>query len=83
MTQYSIEPKTRKFVKGYGFLSFARQYNKQVLDKGLDASRKEVHKAAEITDAVTKSKNDNVKKREPIEETIIKEILRETLKKVL
>ena len=83
MTQYSIEPKTRKFVKEYGFLSFARQYNKQVLDKGLDASRKEVHKAAEITDAVTKSKNDNVKKREPIEETIIREILRETLRKVL
>ena len=29
MTRYSIEPKTRKYVKGYGFLSFARKYEKQ------------------------------------------------------
>ena len=28
MTQYSTEPKTRKYVKGYGFLSFARKYKK-------------------------------------------------------
>ena len=27
MRQYSIEPKT-KYVKGYGFLSFARKYKK-------------------------------------------------------
>ena len=26
MTQYSIEPRTRKYVKGYGFLSFTRKY---------------------------------------------------------
>ena len=25
MQQYSIEPKRRKYVKGYGFLSFARK----------------------------------------------------------
>ena len=41
MTYYSIEPKTRKYVKGYGFLSFARylsnKYGKQLLDTGLDA----------------------------------------------
>ena len=24
MTRYSVEPRTRKYVKGYGFLSFAR-----------------------------------------------------------
>ena len=29
MTQYSIEPGTGKYVKGYGFLSFARKYKKQ------------------------------------------------------
>ena len=29
MTQYSIEPATGKYVKGYGFLSFARKYKKQ------------------------------------------------------
>ena len=29
MTQYTREPRTRKYVKGYGFLSFARKYWKQ------------------------------------------------------
>ena len=45
MTQYSIEPRSRKNVKGCGFLSFARnlsnKYGKQLLDTatktGLDA----------------------------------------------
>ena len=37
MRQYSIEPRTRKYIKGYGFLSFARKYKKQLLDKGLDS----------------------------------------------
>ena len=40
--RYSIEPRTRKYVKGYGFLSFARKYQKQLLDKGLDASKEVV-----------------------------------------
>ena len=31
MTGYYIEPKTRKYVKGYGFLSFGRKYEKQLL----------------------------------------------------
>ena len=39
MTRYSIEPRTRKYVKGYGLLSFARKYKKQILDKGLNASK--------------------------------------------
>ena len=38
--QYSIEPKTIKYVKGYGFLSIERKNKKQTLDKGLDASKK-------------------------------------------
>ena len=42
MTQYFIEPRTRKYVNGYGFLWFARKYEKQLLDKGLDASKKVV-----------------------------------------
>ena len=71
MTQHSIEPRRRKYVKGYGFLSFARKYRKQLLDTGLDApktaSKKLVHKAAETTgefignkiaNAVAKSKDD-------------------------
>ena len=28
MQRYSIEPRTRKYVKGYGFLSFTRKYKK-------------------------------------------------------
>ena len=67
MQRYSIEPRTRKCVKGYGFLSLARKCKKQLLDAELDslktASKKVVHKAGEflgnkIADAVTKS-NDN------------------------
>ena len=57
MTRYSIEPRTRKYVKGYGFSSFTRnfsiEYKKQLLDTGLDAlktaSKKVVPKAAKET----------------------------------
>ena len=76
MTRHPIEPKTRKYVKGYGFLSFARKYKKQILDKGLDASKKVVHRADEfignkIVDTVTKSNDDSIGKQEPVEEIII------------
>ena len=59
MTQYPIEPRTRKCVRGYGFLPFAsnlsNKYGKQLLDTTtkteLDAlktvSKKVVQKAAE------------------------------------
>ena len=40
MRPYSIEPRARKYVKWYGFLSFARKYKEKLLDKGL-------HKAGE------------------------------------
>ena len=49
MRRYSVEPTTRKYVKGYEFLSFARKYKKQLFDTRLDAlktaSKKVVHKA--------------------------------------
>ena len=36
MTRYSIEPRARRYIKGYGFLPFARnlfnKYGKQLLD---------------------------------------------------
>ena len=52
MWRYSIEPRTRKQIKGYGFLSFARKYKKQFLDTGVDslkaASKKIDHKTGEI-----------------------------------
>ena len=49
-----------KYGKGYGYLSFSRKYKNQLLDTGLDASKKVFHKAGEylgnkIADAVTKS----------------------------
>ena len=58
MTRYSIEPRTRKYVKGYGFLLFSRKYKKRLVHTGLDASKKVVHKAGEFlgnktADAVT------------------------------
>ena len=40
---YSIEPRERRCVKGYGFLSFARnfsdKYSKSLMDKGIDLSK--------------------------------------------
>ena len=57
MTWYTVKTRTRKYVKGHGFLSFARnfsnEYKKQLLDTRLDAlktvSKKVVHEAAEAT----------------------------------
>ena len=47
MTRYSIKPRTRKCVKGYGFISFRRKCKKQLLDTGQDfletVSKKVVH----------------------------------------
>ena len=69
-----MEPRTRKYVKGYGFLSFARKYKKQLLGRELDylktTSKKVVHKTGEflgkkIADAVTKSSNNKIVKQEP------------------
>ena len=59
--KYSAEPRTRKYVKGYGFLSFARkfgdEYGKILIDTarktGIDAaktaSKRVVQKTAEAT----------------------------------
>ena len=45
MTHCSVESRTRKYVKGDGFLSFARnlstKYKKQLSDTGLDALKTE------------------------------------------
>ena len=80
MRQQSIEPRTRKYIKKYGFLLCAKKYKKELFDTGLDslktASKKMVHKAGEfigniIADAVTKSNNNKIVKQEPAEEIII------------
>ena len=75
MTRYSIETRTRK-LKLMDLLSFARKFKRHLLDKGLDASKKVIHKAGEylgdkIADAVIKSNNVNIEKQEPVEEIII------------
>ena len=38
MRRFSIEPRTRTFVKRYGFLSFVKKHKLQLLDRGLDPS---------------------------------------------
>ena len=41
---YSIERRERRYVNGYGFMSFARnfsdKYSKSLMDKGIDVSKK-------------------------------------------
>ena len=41
--RYSIEPRKRIYVKGYGFMSFARnfsdKYSKSLIDKGINVSK--------------------------------------------
>ena len=41
--RYSIEPRERRYVKRYGFMSFARnfsdKYTKSLMDKGIDVSK--------------------------------------------
>ena len=54
------------------------------MDKGLDVSKKVVHKADEfignkITDAITKSNDDNIEEQEPVEEIIVPRKKREEI----
>ena len=70
MWQYYIEPRKRRYVKGYGFLSFAKKCKKQLF--GTDAvktvSKKVVREIGEflgnkIADPVTKSSDDNMRNK--------------------
>ena len=66
--RYSAEPRFRKYIKGYGFLSFARKsgdkYGKKIMDSlkktGIDAaktaSKRVVQKTAEATGDLTGNK---------------------------
>ena len=38
--RYSIEPKERKYIEGYGFLSFARIFGEKYGKKLMDAATK-------------------------------------------
>ena len=72
MQRYSLEPRTRKYAKVYGFLSSARKYKKQLLDTELDAvktaSKKVLHKAGEF---LGNKIEDKIAKQKPVEEIII------------
>ena len=41
--RYSLEPRERRYVKGYGFMSLTRnfsdKYSKSLMDKGIDLSK--------------------------------------------
>ena len=68
MMRYSTEPRFRKYVKGYGFLSFARKfgdkYGKKLMDtatkNGMDAakiaSKRVAQKTAEATGDLIRNK---------------------------
>ena len=84
MRRYSIEPRTGKYVKEHGLLSFAKKKQKKrikkILNTGLDslktASKKVVDKTGEIlgnkiADAVTGSNDNKMEKQEPVEEIVI------------
>ena len=69
---YSIEWKTKKYVKGYRFLSFPRnlsnKYGRSLLDTGMEASKT----ASEKVKAKSKTGNQIADKIEkPVEEKII------------
>ena len=68
MMRYSIEPRFRNYVKGYGFLSFAKnfgdKYDQKLMDTaaktGIDvakiASKRVVEKAVEATGDLIENK---------------------------
>ena len=76
MTWWSVEPRTRKYVKGYGFLSFIRKYKKAINWCKTRYFQKVVYKASEflgnrIADTVAKANNDRIEEQQPVEEIII------------
>ena len=71
MREHSIEPRTRKYVKGCGFLSFVSKHKKELLDIIGNKS----------ADAVTKSNDDKIVKQKSVEEIIIPPEKREEIEK--
>ena len=56
MTRHSIEPRTRKYIKGYKFLSFARnlsnKYEKQLLDTAKKPRTNNFHNILRLFDVL-------------------------------
>ena len=83
MTRYFIEPRTRKYVKGYGLFSFARnlsnKHGEELLVTALKtASQKVTHKPAEASgEFITNKITDEIVKTD--EEIIIPQGKREEI----
>ena len=57
MMRYSIEPRFRKYVKGYGFLSFAKNFGNKYGKKLMDTATKTGMDAAKIAFEKSCTKN--------------------------
>ena len=55
--RYSIEPRFRKYIKGYGFLSFAKKFGKKYGKKVMDIATKTGIDAAKNFFKKSSSKN--------------------------
>ena len=63
--RYSFEPKYRKYVHGYGFLSFARKFGSKYGKKFVDTATKiGINSAKKFYDKYGKKVMDNAKKSE-------------------
>ena len=71
MRRYSIDSRTRKYVKGYHFLSFVRKYKKQLLNTGLDYLKTASKKVVDQTGEFLENKINKIVKQEHVEELII------------
>ena len=66
--RYSIEPRERRYVKGYGFLSFAKNIGKKIGDK---YSQKLVDNAKKsVTDAIKTASKRAIQTAEATEDLI-------------
>ena len=71
MRRYSTDPRTRKYVKGYHFLSFVRKYKKQLLNTGLDYLKTASKNVVDQTGEFLENKINKIVKQEHVEELII------------
>ena len=88
--RYSIEPRERRYVKGYGFMSFARNFSdknsKSLMEKGIDlsktfantAGKKILKKTAKATgDLIGNKVADKITAKPHNEDEVINEIPKE------
>ena len=89
MTSYYLEPRTRKYVKVYGFLSFRRnlanKYRRRLLDTvaktGLDAQKSVTKKAAEAAGEFIENEITNkIVKPKPVPDENLRNV--EVIKKI-